>query len=493
MRIFVYAVLIGGSLSVAAQTGQPDISSYTNEIIPELNDLAPVSVEEWTRQHAGDTFETPTDSFPTELSLGELEGRWCARSTATTMLEGGVAVRRIALFYPPIVETLETLESNDLPPLPREKGLALIRSGCALEKVFYYFQGVGNPRSTAEAIIASQISPFMYKIHGLGIFDPWDDRWTLLQPFSHSEPDFTFAVAVGDPEGHDMQQSILLIWKPIDMRHGEPSEVIDPKAGQPWLAARAAGVAALPLAPTLDMLSLLAPRSGDPGERPRLHCNADVVPILRRWLALADGSSPSQHAAALVLADAVATRLGECVEYGSPGIPYQPPSPEDAGWKAYDSLTRSLAKLGISMGDTRAGPQYTGNLPKKAMALAKRGVADELARIATIDQPCAWASDSDWPKEEVSVGESILADFAPDEWTASVHLILAEAYIAESDRETPPGSEADLREKAIEHYRKYYAHSTNDRDRTLVWEEIWNLQAGLPPRLMLPPCGSGSL
>ena len=68
----------------------------------------------------------------------------------------------------------------------------------------------------------------------------------------------------------------------------------------------------------------------------------------------------------------------------------------------------------------------------------------------------------------------------------------AEAYIhsmeAARDGETVPGPKTELREKAIEHYRKYYALSTIRRDRTLVWQEIWNLQAGLEPRFRLPYC-----
>ena len=76
------------------------------------------------------------------------------------------------------------------------------------------------------------------------------------------------------------------------------------------------------------------------------------------------------------------------------------------------------------MMDTRDGPQYTGSLLGKAMTLVAKGPVGELERIAAIDVPCTWAHSSDWPDREIAVGGSILMDFAPDEWTANVHLIL---------------------------------------------------------------------
>lgn len=487
MRIYACALLlIAGSLSGVAQTAPPFISSYANQILTELEETSPVSVEDWTRQHTGDSLETRFDAG-SEQSLYELEGRWCVRSTANIDLEGGVTVRRIALFYPPLVENLTNI---DLPPLPSEKGQTLIRNGCHLHKVLYEIQGIGSARIAGEAI-ASQMKQLMYEVSGPdGINFP--PNLTPLHSYIHSGPSFDFAVAVGNSGRPDNQPYVLLIWQPLDLEHSESSLGIDPLAGQPWLAVRAARLAALPLAPTLAMLSLLAPRTGDPGEQPRLHCSTDLVPALRKWMAIARSASPPQHAAALVLANEVATRLRECDEYTS-GIPYRPPSPGDAEWKAYDSLTRSLAELGISMIDTREGPQYAGNLLDKATVLAAKGPVNELERIAAIDSPCTWAKSSEWPDREISLGESILSDFAPDEWTASVHLILAEAYIhsmdnAASDGGTVPRPGTDSREKAIEHYRKYYALSTNPRDRALVWQEIWNLQAGLEPRFRLPFC-----
>ena len=58
-------------------------------------------------------------------------------------------------------------------------------------------------------------------------------------------------------------------------------------AGQPWLALRAAMLARLPEAPTLDMLSFLAPQEGDQGEQPRFFCDKQLVPALRNWFTLA--------------------------------------------------------------------------------------------------------------------------------------------------------------------------------------------------------------
>jgi hypothetical protein len=63
-----------------------------------------------------------------------------------------------------------------------------------------------------------------------------------------------------------------------------------------------------------------------------------------------------------------------------------------------------------------------------------------------IDAPCTWAHSSEWPDREISVGQSILSNHAPDGWTAGVHLIVAEAYIrsmdnAASERESVPRPE----------------------------------------------------
>ncbi len=480
MRIYIFALLIGCSLPGAAQTAPAFISSYANQILTELEETSKfsVSLEQWTRQHAGDSLETPLNADP-DQSLYVLEGHWCAHSTSDSNLEDGVTVRRIALFYPPLVENLG---ETGLPPLPRERGQALVRKGCHLERIVYEFRGIVNPRASAEAI-AAQMGQFMYEVKGQDGLNLGD--LTPLHTFLHSEPNFDFAVAVGNSGRPDNLPYVLLIWQPSDTGYGESSSSIDPLAAQPWLAARAARLAGLPLAPTLRMLALLVPRPGDPAEQPPLHCGTAVVPVLRGWMDLARNASPQQHAAALVLADEVATRLTECDEFPE-GVPYMPPHPGEPEWRAYDSLTRSLAGLGISMMDMRGGPVYKGSLLEKAKALAVKGPVDELERLAAIGAPCNWARSPEWPVREISVGESILTDYARDEWTASVHLILAEAYIrAMDDAAYDPQS---AYEKAIEHYREYYALSTNRRDRALVWQEIWNLQAGLEPRLRLPTC-----
>jgi hypothetical protein len=118
----------------------------------------------------------------------------------------------------------------------------------------------------------------------------------------------------------------------------------------------------------------------------------------------------------------------------------------------------------------------------------------ELAHMASLDRRCRWDFNADATDctNIIKEGESFLSHFPEDEWTPSVHLILAEAYTltaANPDEPYAPISDsqrAEWQKKAAAHYRAWYAKSTNDRDRALVWEEIWAIDAGMGPRLMLP-------
>jgi len=99
----------------------------------------------------------------------------------------------------------------------------------------------------------------------------------------------------------------------------------------------------------------------------------------------------------------------------------------------------------------------------------------------------------EWPRRVISVGESVLANFPSDQWTQSVHLIVGEAFASAwqfgNDGSGGPGPEkGQLLRKAEAHDRAWYASSTSEGDRALVWEEIWALDAGMPPRLMFGHC-----
>jgi hypothetical protein len=62
------------------------------------------------QQHPGEIPDTREKFQPGE---SELEGQWCARFTVDVELADGASVRRIALFYPPLVGWSPTL-----PPYP---------------------------------------------------------------------------------------------------------------------------------------------------------------------------------------------------------------------------------------------------------------------------------------------------------------------------------------------------------------------------------------
>jgi hypothetical protein len=79
------------------------------------------------------------------------------------------------------------------------------------------------------------------------------------------------------------QPAVLLEWQRGTLEYGQPSSKnIQPEAGQPWLALRAAMLAGLPTAPTLDMLSFLAPQVGDTYERAPLHSEDNWFPCCGR-------------------------------------------------------------------------------------------------------------------------------------------------------------------------------------------------------------------
>jgi hypothetical protein len=479
-----------------AQTSVPSIDSYSAGILRDLDNVGPQSVDEWMRQHPGEILDTRERFQPGE---SELEGQWCARFTVDVDLANGASVRRIALFYPPLAGWNPTL-----PPLPTETGQALVRHSCRLQKILYEFHGVADPQQVAGAM-ASHINKTLLKRTCEHLLTDERSLWEPIHCFFDSSREgrmANYVLAVIDPEAwKDLQTNtrpdmskgmpaILLAWALDTQENGSPAlENLDPQAEQPWLAVRAAALANQPLGPTLAMLSLLHPAPG----RPPLACNSELVPALRNWLGLAATSGPRQHAAALVLADRVlADRLSDCVELSGRGIPYMAPGPADPDWKAYDSLMQSLKHLDVGTATNRDALYYNGNLLDKVAAMDPGGVADELGRIATIDTPCNWANSVRWPDRVISVGESILSDFPKDGFTPSVHLILAEAYAyVLANREyfaNGPEEEIQLRAKAIAHYRAYYALSKNTHARALGWQEIWNLNAGGEPRLMLQVC-----
>jgi len=294
----------------------------------------------------------------------------------------------------------------------------------------------------------------------------------------------------------DKQPVVLLDleWGTLD--YGQPSKnSINPEAEQPWLAMRAAMLARLPEAPTLAMLSFLAPRVGHYYEQPPLYCRRQLIPVLRKWFDLASRSTPQQRAAAILLADQVLARLGDCQEICNAGDCVTHDASEIEA--NHNALERDLQELGI--GTTSSAhlgyEHYSGNLLDKVLKLAPEGAVNELGQMAILNDRCQLPSSADSVDctDFIKKGESFLARFREDEWTPCVHLILAEACshnavgLDESNSADPDTTKNDLLKKAAVHYRAWYARTTNERDRALVWQEIWGIEAGIGPWLTLPP------
>ena len=503
-RLWLALALLGISLFSEAQNPVKTLQEYLSQSIAEANGDQSITIAEWNKRHPGEVLEEPMDKGDPRKAYDldarekrdvKLEGRWCLKSIATIELAGGLHVRRVALFYPPLVEQIY---NKPLPPLPTETGEDLREQGCRLVKILHEFDTVPDPDKFGDTV-AGQISEKRSEEPGHLLELPRDDYWRPVwsaekfgQPLSQYYF-FNRNPKVARPGDHP---DFLLEWRWGTTAYGEPSDkTINPKAGQPWLALRAAKLADLPEGPTLDMLSFLAPQVGDTYEQAPLHCEKQLIPVLRKWLSLAALAKPEQHAAAVLLADQVLDRLGFCSEFANGGYAYV----DDGEIQAEDQvvLQRDLQELGVNVETTaRLGnTYYTGNFRGDVLELAPEGLANELGHVASLNQTCQWSYDSDSAdcRGIIKEGESFLAHFPEDEWTPSVHLILAEAYaltasnpVEEAFVPAPQLPNPEWEQKAAAHYREWYKKSKNNRDRALVWQEIWAIEAGMGPSLMVP-------
>jgi hypothetical protein len=506
LRTAAALMLVAAPLLGGAQTSGDTLDGYISKSVAEADSLDSPTIKEWATRHPGEVVEDPpkkgSDYDPANLwNLSprlqqdmKLEGRWCLRSLAQIELAGGIHVQRVAVFYQPLVVDIY---GKPLPPLPTEVGETLRNQRCRLVKIFHEFRGVPTSLSFLETI--AKLMPGK-RMEGPGRFPEvaknayWKPTYSFEkfgQPLSNHD------LFVRDPNLADAQDqpAVLLEWQRGTSEYGQPSsKKIDPEAGQPWLALRAAMLANLPAKPTLQMLSFLAPQVGDPWEQAPLQCERQLILVLRNWFDLAARSSPQQHAAAILLADRVLGRLQDCDEFFDFGS-YRPPEEEKIRVRDRASLEKDLQKMGIQTESTRLGVvYYAGNLREEVLKLAPGGAANKLGRMAILDDRCHWDFNSDSADCDkiIKEGEAFLKAFPEDEWTPSVHLILAEAYaLADSNSgdqfsSTTAETRAEWEKNAAEHYSAWYAKSKNERDRPLVWQEIWALKAGLGPWLMTP-------
>ena len=509
MRKAAAMLLLGAPMVCGAQTSEASLDSFISQSVGEAEKVDSATIGEWATRHPGETVDAPSDKNrdydqknARYMHDRELEGRWCLRSTIEISLADGIRVRRIALFYQPLVEKIW---DRPLPPLPTESGDALRRHGCRLATILYELDGLTDPQNLA-AIIAEQIpgersgEPSHLNVNSS------NDYWKPVSSFSNHGYFCLFAhrpVASTPKEKPDRkpkgtipdeQPTVLLEWDGKASGYRQPSkDTINPEAGQPWLALHAAMLARLPEEPTLAMLSFLAPQVGDQFEQPAFYCDKHLVPVLRKWMALAAKSTPEQHAAALLLANEVLNRLSECEEFSDDNN-YVPHEEQDTEGDSDVALRNDLKELGIETDKSaRPGPEYyAGNLLAEVPKLASTGAVNELYRMAILDDRCQWSEITEVDCTDfIKEGESFLSSFPTDEWTPSVHLILAEAYsLAAADMvgysATPDPEKAQLEKKAAAHYSAWYVKSTNQRDSALVWQEIWALDSGMGPWLNMP-------
>lgn len=488
-----------------AQAAKLNLDTYIAQSVREAGTLYGVTIAEWSAHHPGEVVQAPEDSggddpnkayelSPRQQNDWRLEGRWCLRSITAMDLANGIHVSRTALFYQPLIEYTY---GKPLPTLPADTGKALRNHGCKLVRILHEFYGGSDSQSLLETI-AQQLPGERSEEPGKFLLPAGGAYWKPLYSFNKfGEPLTYHYLFFHDPKTSkdDDAPAVLLEWQWGTLDYGRPSaKLINPLASQPWLEMRAAVLAGLPKDATLDMLSFLAPRIGDYYERPPFYCEKQLIPVLRKWLDLAAHSKAQEQAAAILLADRVLLRLGSCAEFSSSGE-LSAEEEEDAR-KDYDALEKDLQSLGIKTEiSARIGNEYyTGNLLEKVLKLAPDGPVNKLARVAILDNRCQWSgySESADCANIVKEGESFLAHFPEDEWTPSVHLILAEAcalMAANPEDEVSANaqpSKSEWEQKAAVQYRAWYAKSTNQRDRPLVWQEIWGLDAGLGPWLLMP-------
>jgi len=489
-----------------AQAARLTVDTYIAQSERETGTLYGVTIAEWSAHHPGEVVQAPEDSdsdydpnkaydlSPRQQDVRSLEGRWCWKSIADIYLAGGVHVRRTALFYQPIVEYTYEMP---LPTLPAETGEALRNDGCKLVKILHEFDGASDSHALLETI-CQQVPGKRSEEPGNFLLPARRDFWKPLYSFNKfGKPSTYHYLFFHDPKisKYADPPAVLLEWQWGTLDYGQPSaKSINPLASQPWLEMRAAVLAGLPKNPTLDMLSFLAPHLGDYFEQPPFYCEKQLIPVLRNWLDLAVRRKSQEQAAAILLADRILLRSDSCAEFSNSGGLSS--EEQDLAQRDYDALKKNLQEMGIETEmPARVGNEhYTGNLMGKVLRLSPDGRVNQLARIAILDNRCSWSAytESADCSKIIEEGERFLAHFPEDDWTPSVHLILAEAYAlmgANPEDEVSANakpSKSEWEQKAAGQYRAWYAKSTNQRDRPLVWQEIWGLDAGLGSWLLMP-------
>ena len=219
----------------------------------------------------------------------------------------------------------------------------------------------------------------------------------------------------------------------------------------------------------------------------RSHCDAAplaasheaesiAVNRLAKWLKASADVPPERRALALLVADSYVA----CTQVPS----------------------HRLAQLGaeFAAGCPQDGSAYSHNFRDQAERLDPKGLAGELAGLASLGEPCTLKGS--WPDLVIEKGERLLKQFPPDRWTPWVHFAIARAHDAKLSFAYPggdpeggevaqlnPAAKEQERKAAVEHFERFIQDEPDSEESVFAWQETWRLLAGLPPSPLHFGCG----
>lgn len=442
-RVVALLILMAVGNLFAQTNGPRSLAGLVLSEIPAL-DAAP-DLAAWRNLHANERLKTA--AYDNEY---ESQGLWCAASVADVALPGGVKTTRLAFFYAPPLKPGVAL------PARQDTGLV---QQCRLLALWYEVHEPADPGGLAKSV-AGELAASLGSAEEPPRFKRTDGDWGsgYWNPYlawGRANRRVVLAVDPGnaafDPNAQPRRPTRLLVivrasLAPRGLSFHSSGEF--PK-GQPSLEEAAVRLAALGPGISATMLA--------PGVSPE---------SLIRWVEAAQGLPRTRKAAALALADLIVSTA-----------PFAMPD---------DFMTTPLGKRLTQLG---AGPHTWRS---QAEQMDPTGAAGEIARVAHVENPCAFDDGhNNWQDGLINSGEKLLRDFPVSRWKSYIHLTLARTYTAKliltypdidlngANRPTDPEA---LRRNAIAHFRAFLVEENREAaEASSAWREAWRLLAGLPP------------
>ena len=448
MRPVVWLLILTVAGNLFAQTNGPrSLAGLVLSETPAL-DAAP-DLAAWRNLHPNERFKAA--AYDNEY---ESQGLWCAASVADVVLPGGVKATRMAFFYVPPGKPGDSLPARQDADLARQ---------CRLLALWYEVHDPAEPGGLAKSVsgelaasLGSAEEPPRFK---RGDGDWGSGYWNPYLAWERANRRVVLAVDPGGPVPDSRARARLLViarasLAPRGLSFDWSGEA--PK-GQPSLQEAAARLAALD--PALSA-TMLAPQVS--------------VESLIQWVEAAQGLPRERKAAALVLADLTVN----AAKFGLPGFLTTPPG-------------KRLTELGAGLVNGSDGIEYTHVWRTQAEKMDPTGAAGEIARIAHVEEPCAFDDGrNNWQDGLINLGEKLLRDFPASRWKSYILLTLARTYAAKliltypgidlngANRPTDPEA---LRRNAIVRFRGFLEENRESPESDTAWREAWRLLAGLPP------------